>query len=495
LRVGLFNVPYLKTFGWMEKSAPNYVPLGSASLAAFLKQAGHDVAVVSCDLSGISLEQGIEQLLSFKPDFIGISATSPGYPLACDVARRVKQRTDAPVCLGGVHVSARPHETLKECEEIDISVTGEGERPLLELISRLEAKGPLSGSSPPAGVVWRNNGNIVEGPPGDFLQDLDQLPFPAYELFDVHNSRPPVYFDFGLYPSVNIMTSRGCPSRCVFCASKLTMGPRYRTFSPSYIYELIRWLKKDFGVRFISFTDDTFTIQKQRVYDLCERLQSSGMDIKWTCFSRADGMDKGLARAMRKAGCVGLNFGIETGNPTVLAGIGKGSRLEDGIGALDAARSEGLRIVCSFMTGFPMETPGMAEDTIDFALKLNPDLALFNSLVPYPGTPVSKEVLRPEDYDGIDWSKMRTSTTGAGPIFEGSGRTGADLVKWVKRANRRFYLRKGFIAKIPALVPGSIRVALRYISGILGLAIKTMRMRPEPVLKARTGRTMHTLKG
>jgi len=461
----------------MKKSAPNYVPLGTASLAAFLRKEGHDVSVVCCDLSLLSQEEGIKRLLSFGPELIGISATSPGYPLACDVARVLKGKTDAPVCLGGVHVSARPRETLCECPSIDMVVAGEGERPLLDLIKRIETKQPLSGQ-PPAGVFWRNKQDIIEGAQGDFIEDLDQLPFPAYDLFAIGNSRPPVYFDFDLSPSVNIMTSRGCPSKCIFCASKLTMGPRYRTFSPSYIFELICYLKKDFGVRFVSITDDTFTIQRQRVYELCERLQAGGLDIKWTCFSRADGMDRGLAKAMRKAGCVGLNFGIETGNQAVLSGIGKGSRLEDSINAIEAARGAGLRVVCSFMTGFPRETPEMAEDTINFAVRLNPDLALFNSLVPYPGTPVSKEVLRPEDYSGIDWTTMRTSTTGAGPVFEGGGRTASDLVRWVKRANRRFYLRVGFFAKIPRLMPGGVTVALRYLSGILGLAVKTLRMKP-----------------
>jgi radical SAM superfamily enzyme YgiQ (UPF0313 family) len=472
----------------MKRSAPNYVPLGTASLASFLKKQGHNVIAVSCDLSGIPVKDGINRLLSFNPDFIGISATSPGYPLACDVARILKQQTDAPVCLGGVHVSARPRESLRECNAIDMVVVGEGEQPLLELMKLMENKRLISGSSPPAGVVWRYNHDILEGPPGDFLEDLDELPFPAYELFPVGNSRPPVYFDFGRYPSVNIMTSRGCPSKCCFCASKLTMGPRYRTFSPSYIFELIQYLKKDFGMRFISITDDTFTIQKHRVYELCNMLQRAGMDIKWTCFSRTDGIDQALAKAMRKAGCVGLNFGIETGNSTMLAQIGKGSRLEDHVSAVDAAHAAGMRIACSFMTGFPNETPEMAEDTINFALKLNPDLALFNSLVPYPGTPVSKVVLRPEDYDGIDWTIMRTSTTGAGPVFEGDGRTAADLVKWVKRANRRFYLRPGFFAKIPRLMPRGFSVALRYLSGIVGLAVKTLRMKTNLTLKARSVR-------
>jgi anaerobic magnesium-protoporphyrin IX monomethyl ester cyclase len=485
MRIGLFNVPYLETFGWMESSAPNYVPLGTASLAAFLDKHGHDVTAVSCDLSGISIHEGIKKLLSFNPDFIGISATSPGYPVACDVARILKEQTDAPICLGGIHVSARPRESLAECNALDLVVAGEGEQALLELIKCMENKRPLSGQSPPAGVMWRNGHQIVEGSPGGFLEDLDQLPFPAYKLFPAGNSRPPVYFDFGRYPSVNIMTSRGCPSKCCFCASKLTMGPRYRTFSPSYIFELICYLKKDFGVRFISITDDTFTIQKQRVYELCDMLQRSAMDIKWTCFSRADGMDKTLAKTMQKAGCVGLNFGIETGNPAMLAQIGKGSRLEDSVSAIEAARGAGLRIVCSFMTGFPKETPEMAEDTINFALRLNPDLALFNSLVPYPGTPVSAEVLRPGDYDGIDWTRLRTSTTGAGPVFEGDGRTAADLVKWVKRANRRFYLRPGFVAKIPRLMPHGIKVGFRYILGIFGLAIKTLRIKPHLTLKSR----------
>lgn len=470
----------------MQQSAPNYVPLGTASLAAFLRRHGHDVTAVACDLSKSPIEEGIKRLLSFRPDFIGISATTPGYPLACKVARILKEKTGAPICLGGVHVSARPRESLLECDTIDLVVAGEGEQPLLELVKRMEDKRPLSGSSPPAGVLWRDNHDIIEGPPGSFITDLDSLPFPAYDLFEVGNSRPPVYFDFGLYPSVNIMTSRGCPSKCIFCASKLTMGPRYRTFSPSYIFELIRYLKKDFGVRFISFTDDTFTIQKQRVYEMCDRLQRTDMDIKWTCFSRTDGMDKDLAKAMRNAGCVGFNFGIETGNAAMLARIGKGSRLEDSINAINAAREAGLRIVCSFMAGFPKETNEMAEETIDFAVKLNPDLALFNSLVPYPGTPVSKESLRPEDYDRIDWTMMKTSTTGAGPVFEGDGRTGADLVKWIKRANRRFYLRMDFFAKIPRLMPHTLKVVPRYLSGILGLIIKTLRLKANPRLKMRT---------
>jgi anaerobic magnesium-protoporphyrin IX monomethyl ester cyclase len=363
---------------------------------------------------------------------------------------------------------------------LDLVVAGEGEQPLLALLELMAKGKPLFGSSPPAGVVWRDSGNVLDGPPGDFLKDLDQLPFPAYDLFDVRKCRPPVYFDFGLYPSINIMTSRGCPSKCCFCASKLTMGPLYRTFSPSYIYELIRYLKSDFGVRFISFTDDTFTMRKQNVIELCDRLRRSGMDLKWTCFSRSDGMDRGLAKEMAKAGCVGINFGIETGSPKTLVQIGKGSCLEDSIHAIDNAREAGLRIVCSFITGFPGETPEMAEDTIKFAVTLNSDLAIFNTLVPYPGTPVSREALRPEYYNEIDWTTMRTSTTGAAPVFEGDGRTAADLVLWIKRANRRFYLRRGFFAKIPRLLPRNLNVAFRYLSGILGLAIKTIRMKPAP---------------
>jgi anaerobic magnesium-protoporphyrin IX monomethyl ester cyclase len=469
----------------MEKSAPIYVPLGTASLAAMLRKEGHYVTAIACDLSGISVEEGIKDLLSSKPDLIGISATTPGYPLACHIAKTLKRRTDSPVCIGGIHVSARPRESLRECDAFDLAVAGEGEQPLLEIIELMANRKPLSGSHPPAGVLWRHNGNILEGPPGDFLENLDQLPFPAYDLFPVRNCRPPVYFDFGLKPSVNIMTSRGCPSRCSFCASKLTMGALYRTFSPSYIYELIRYLKKDFGIRFISFTDDTFTVRKQRVIELCERLRRSGMDLKWTCFSRADGIDSGLAKHMAMAGCVGINFGIETGNSEMLVHMGKGSSLADSVHAINSAREAGLRIVCSFMTGFPKETKEMAEDTIEFARKLNSDLALFNTLVPYPGTPVSTDALSQGFYNGIDWSAMRTSTTGAGPVFETGERTALDLIQWVKRANRRFYLRMGFLAKIPSLFPCNFNVALRYVSGILGLAIKTISMKPTPRYIAR----------
>jgi anaerobic magnesium-protoporphyrin IX monomethyl ester cyclase len=485
VRIGLFSVPYLATFGKMRQSAPNYVPLGTASLAAFLKKLGHDAIAVACDLSRISIEEGIKKLVTCRPDLIGLSATTPGFPLACNIAKIFKEQTDAPICVGGIHVSARPRQSLRECDAIDMVVVGEGERPLLDIITRIEDNEPLSGPSPPAGVVWRDNRDIVEGHSGAFIDDLDELPFPAYELFDVHNSRPPVYFDFGLYPSVNIITSRGCPAKCSYCASKLTMGSRYRANTPAYVFELIRYLIKNFGVRFVSFTDDTFTLQKKRVYELCDMLQRSKFDLKWTCFSRADGMDQGLARAMQRTGCIGINFGIETGNANMLAQIGKGFHLQDSVNAVEAARAAGLRIVCSFMSGFPRETSEAAEDTIRFAIKLNPDLALFNTLVPYPGTPVSNEFLQPQDYDGIDWTVMRTSTTGEGPVFEGDDRTTTDLVRWVKSANRRFYLRPGFVAKIPNLMPHTLYVTPRYLSGILGLVSKTLHMKANPRLKAR----------
>jgi anaerobic magnesium-protoporphyrin IX monomethyl ester cyclase len=464
----------------MESSAPNYVPLGTASLAAFLRKNGHDVTAIACDLSRISIEEGIKHLISFKPELIGISTATPGFTLACRIARTLKECTSIPVGVGGVHVSARPRESLLECDALDFVVAGEGERPLLELTERLAYGKPLAGSLPPAGVLWRDGGNILEGPPGGFIEDLDELPFPAYDLFAVRNCRPPVYFDFGLNPSVNVMTSRGCPSRCCFCASKLTMGTRYRTFSPSYICELLRYLKKDFGIRFVSFTDDTFTVRKQHVTELCDSLRRSGLDLKWTCFSRADGINRSLAGEMAKAGCVGMNFGIETGNPLTLVQIGKGTRLEDSVQAIEAAREAGLRIVCSFLTGFPEETAEMAEDTINFAARLNSDLALFNTLVPYPGTAVAKNALTPEYFAGIDWSTMRTSTTGASPVYEGGGRTAAELVQWIKRANRRFYLRRGFLVKIPKLLPRNFNAFRRYLSGILGLVIKTICMKAAP---------------
>jgi anaerobic magnesium-protoporphyrin IX monomethyl ester cyclase len=484
VRIGLFSVPYLASFGKMRQSAPNYVPLGTASLAAFLKKQGHDVTAIACDLSRISIEEGIRRLFAFKPDMIGLSATTPGFPLACSVAKTLKEKTDVPVCVGGIHVSARPCQSLKECSAVDMVVVGEGERPLLDLVSCIENDNPLSGSSPPGGVVWRDGHNIVEGHTGAFLDVLDELPFPAYERFDVRNCRPPVYFDFGIYPAVNIITSRGCPSKCSFCVSKLTMGSRYRVFSSLYVLELIRYLIKDFGVRFISITDDTFTLQKTRVYELCDMLRRSKLDIRWTCFSRPDGMDQDLAKTMRKAGCVGVNFGVETGSEAMLVHIGKGARLHDSITAVKAARAAGLRIVCSFMSGFPKETPEMAEDTIRFAMKLNPDIALFNTLVPYPGSFVSMESLQPQDYDGIDWTVMRTSTTGEGPVFEGN-RTAKDLVRWVKRANRKFYIRPGFITKIPRLMPHTLKVIPRYLSGILGLISKTINMKADPRFRAR----------
>jgi radical SAM superfamily enzyme YgiQ (UPF0313 family) len=274
------------------------------------------------------------------------------------------------------------------------------------------------------------------------VEDLDSLPFPAYHLFPMEHYRPAL----GLYrrlPAVGMITSRGCPYECTFCATQGQWGRRTRLRSAENIVEEIRMLQTDFGIREVFFYDDTFTVSKERVQNICEQLLKGGIDLSWTCMSRVNTIDMELLRLMKRAGCHHILYGIESGDNTILDNIKKRIDLEQAYSAVAMTQKAGIAARASFMFGNQGETEETMQRTLDYAIKLDPDFAFFNVATPYPGTAMYDWALENGYLKTHEWDLYDASHS----VVELPTVTAEAVERFQKHAMRRFYLRPGYLSR------------------------------------------------
>jgi radical SAM superfamily enzyme YgiQ (UPF0313 family) len=414
-------------------------------VAAVLEKNGYSVKILDLPALGFfenSLPTIIQQE---KPDVVGITAMTPTINSAMKVAKKIKESdSNITVVLGGAHATILPEETMQNVPEIDIIIRGEGEQTMLELIKALE--NDPSSINQVLGITYRQGTNIRSNPPRPPISDLDALPFPAFHLLPIRKYRlhPP----FGTRtPVMPIITSRGCPYRCVFC-SKSVFGSKYRSNSPAYVVDEIQFLNKEFGVREIKFYDDVFTLDRKRVVAICRRLKEQGMDIPWTCETRVNLVDSELLGAMKDAGCYMIAYGVESGNQRILDSLKKDITLEKAIEAFKLTHKAGIETVAYFMIGSPDETPETVKETIEFAKKLDPDFVQFSITTPYPGTELYSltvgEGYVPEKWDEYVYADLKSVDN---PCFKTKTLSREELGEWNKKAYASFYLRWHYVWK------------------------------------------------
>jgi radical SAM superfamily enzyme YgiQ (UPF0313 family) len=447
--------------------------LGLAYLGAVSEQQGHTVRIYDGDVEDSSLEK---VLRCFAPDLVGITANTIQIKSAWQDAKLVKSMADIPVVLGGPHPTVLPTESA-ERPEVDIVARGEGETTWEELcqwrITDGEWQAAISGLQSVLGISYQtSDGQVHHNPDRPVIEDPGSLPLPAYHLFKVDrytNLQPTVDHIEG--PSYPILTSRGCPYRCTYCSQ---IGPRrWRMRSPENVVAEWRWLVRDLGAAEIGILDDVFNINRQRVLDICDLLIEEDLThVPWIMINgiRANLADTELLGRMKQAGCIRSAFGVESGNQEILDSvIGKQLTLEQVRAAFKAAKEVGMETIGFFMIGLPGETEETMEDTIRFAIELDPVVANFSMATPFPGTEMSRIVkekgrLLVRDYDDFAFFEGRAS-------FEMDAMT-AELVerKW-KEAYRRFYLRparvvRTFLKKETWLdLPRTVQVAWRTVMG------------------------------
>ena len=360
-------------------------PLGILYIAAALRNAGH--AVEFLNGAFLSREEILRRVAQFDPRFAGVYSTTFGWNKAKQAAADLKRlNPDIFTCAGGPYPIAAQEYCLRDCAHFDAVGTGEGELTVPELVKRLESGTGLEGV---LGVAFRRGTEIVKNSPRPFLEDLDTLSFPARELLGAADRYLPPPGTYRRSPVTVMLTARGCDRNCLFCfqidkqRSAGVRGVRFRSVE-NVLDEIEHCLA--LGYREIKFLDDTLASDYGRALRLAQGIKARGLDFSWFASACVNQVDRPLLQAFKDAGCWAILLGAESGVQKNLNTLRKGSTLAQIRSAVRAAQSVGLRVSTPFLFGIPGETYEDGLKTIDFAIELNPDLANFHALTPFPGT-------------------------------------------------------------------------------------------------------------
>ena len=455
MNVCLVSPPYNSAVtSTLGSSSP---PLGLAYLASVLRKE-HKVKIIDSATLNYTLEDLGRELKSFNPDIVGITSVTSSIYQAYAVAKVAKEvREDCTVVMGGPHVTFLPKETLEECRYVDVIVKGEGEETIQELTKAIEKNAPLDEVR---GITFRKNGQIIDNEPRPFIKDIDSIPFPSRDLLPID------LYQFNGVKYATMITSRGCPFGCSFCSSSRLFGCRWRGRSPRNVLEEIRIIHDDYKIRDIELMDDTFTLNRKRAEEICDKIIKEGLDIAWSASSRVDTITRRLAEKMKRAGCWVLYLGIESGSQKILDSIGKRITLEQAKKAVKTVKEAGMQVLGSFILGFPEDTIQTIKQTINFAKKLNLDYAQFSILTPYPGTPIFDFALKNGLLLTKDWSKY----TVIDPVMKLKNLTARQLKSLLQKAYLSFYLRPKVIWRWIKdrqfiFVKDAIKTVVNYVRG------------------------------
>ena len=439
-----------------------HIHMGLGYLAGALVAAGYqDVTLFDAEVE----DETCAALLDRERfDVVGVSSPTPLIYEAWEVAAQAKKQ-GAITILGGPHLTLMPHESM-ERPEVDLVVRGEAEDTIVEILREIERqeagrKGQEAGSKEQGegsraalascdflkirGLSWKDSaGQIVHNADRPLRRDIEDLPWPAYHLFKIERYTNLQPLTDGLDPharAYTLVTSRGCPYQCIYCSKPIT-GNTWRARSPEDVVAEWRYLVQEMGATEIGITDDVWNLKLERAKEICRLLIAEGLNhVPWVTVHgmRADRTDAELFQLMKQAGCKRVGFGVESGNQAVLDSIKKQQTLDDVRQAFRRAKAAKLQTMGFFIFGLPADTEGSMEDTIRFALELDPDLANFMIAAPYPGTELWEIARRDGRLFSTDWrdyaihdEKARYELPSLPP----------ELVerKW-HEAYRRFYLR------------------------------------------------------
>jgi magnesium-protoporphyrin IX monomethyl ester (oxidative) cyclase len=381
-------------YNWIEGKkdvsiiANRMAPLGLLSIAAWLKRRGHSVKVEDClgPYAAKNTEETVSRVLKYEPGIVGFSATTSGFLDAYDTARRIKElRPDIKTIFGGVHICAIGAPLLENFPAIDYLCIGEGEETITELADGKNA-------AEINGLVFRGKEGVVSNPARQPITDLDSLPFPAYKKLEGF----PKGYELPLFsyidaPGATMITSRGCPYQCSYC-DRSVFKRGYRFNSPQYIYEHIKYLRENFGVRHLNIYDDLFTLDRTRIETLCKMLIDKPLDARFNCAVRVGYADDALLSMLAKAGCLMVSLGIESGDPSLLETHKPGVYLDSVRETVARIHANGLRVKGLFMMGLPGETEESVQKTSDFALSLELDDMNMSKFTPFHGAPIWKTI-------------------------------------------------------------------------------------------------------
>jgi anaerobic magnesium-protoporphyrin IX monomethyl ester cyclase len=437
-RVTLINSPYYLRGDSTFKHIEGYtIPFGILSLAAVIQRDLPETSVTVVDGRAENLSPAalLDRILKTKPELVGISSFTYCINDTLLLSKWIKKAApDIKIILGGVHVTQLPDEAIKD-DDVDFVIRGEGEYSLRDLIAGHNLDDIK-------GLVYKDKNNQVRMHPEFGIVDvLDELPAIAYDLVDMSKYYPTAG-QCHRFPASAMITSRGCPGRCIYCSSSVS-GKKVRYRSAKNIINEIKLLINNYGIKEIVFMDDVFTSNKDRLLEFCQMVHDEKMDIIWDCSSRVQHVDEEVLPIMRRAGCSQLSFGVETGDENVLKSIKKGQTLDHVRKKVRLSKKAGIETRSSFILGFPSDTIESMKKTIDFAIELSPHLVSFYIATPFPGTEMYDWAVKNNKLLTNNWSLYDQQHH----ILNIPGATSQEIDNMYKLAYKSFYHRPTFILR------------------------------------------------
>ncbi len=425
----------------IEKERGKNPPLGLLYVASAIKKAAHhEVKIIDANLYGYNGDDILAQFKEMRSDVLGVSVTTFTILDALEVIRTFKVvNPRGKVIAGGPHVAIFPRETVS-LGLVDVAVKREGE-PLINKI--LDAIGDPESLRQIKGICFRHNGKIIDTGEAPYINDLDSLEIPDRTLLPYRE-----YYSLlgGDAYSTTLFTSRGCPYRCAFC-DRPALGKKFRFHSAEYVVrEILQCI--DLGIREFLVYDDTFTVNRRRVLEICDRIVELGLNITWDIRARVDTVDEQMLRALRRAGCRAVHYGVEAGSEPILKRLDKGITIPRVKEIFRLTRKTGMDTLAYFMIGNPGEQAGDIAKSLDLAKQIKPDFMHMTVFTPFPATRLYQEAL---DTGMIAHDVWREFAANPRPDFIPpiwpEYFTREELHKIIAASYKEFYLRPAYVLR------------------------------------------------
>ena len=362
-------------------------PIGLCYIAAVLEKERYVVRIHDPIPTRKDFSKNFENSLKeFNPDIVAFTCTAPQEDPSFAQAKLAKEfNSEILTVIGGPLISSDGERIVKN-PDIDIAVQGEGEITFKELVVAFDKNKNFKGIK---GIIYKNNNVIMKNPPRELIEDLDSLPFPARHLLDMKwYTRRNSMIRGKWMRTTSLMGARGCPFKCIFCASPKTLGSMVRLRSPDNVLDEIEELKNKYKIEAIKATEDVFTHNIKWVNEFCDKMIERKLDIKWDCQSRVNAVAINLEtlKKMKRAGCIQIEFGVESGSQKILDIIKKHVKVEQTIRAFDLCKEAGIRTMANVIIGHPYETYEDIQKTRELAKRIKADYIEFFISTPLPGT-------------------------------------------------------------------------------------------------------------
>lgn len=438
MKVLFVNPPWehgIRGIRWAHTAkSGNYTPpVYLLYAAAIVQNSGHEVGFIDAVANALPEDEFIDKVMKHHPKMVVVSTSTPSIELDIRSIKSIKSATGAITVAVGEIVTVLDLDIMSKCTNLDYIARGEFDYTILDIVNNYRDG---NGGEKILGITYRQGEKTIRNQDRPLIQDLDALPYPAYNLTDINLYHETI---FKKLPAVTTVTSRGCPFNCSYCLfPQRIFGRRFRARSAGNVVDEMEYIKYQMKAKLVFFHDDTFSVDKKRVYDICKEIKNRKLQIKWDTLTRVDMVDRDLLEKMQDAGCVMIRYGVESSSEEILKNIRKGFSPKKVKEIFNITKDIGIETHATVMFGLPGETKETIRDTIDFVIELDPSFAQFSIATPYPGTDFFNWLEQKGYLTTKNWSKYNGSCSA---VIRTEELNPEDLEDALKLAYNKFYGR------------------------------------------------------